>query len=460
MSNGQILIKLLRLADEECIDLRTVNKYPNKNIFETKQNLIQALTSAKGLIKLVGINDNAFTEKNPYLILSVLTQLMRVISVKSIDLRNCEELYRLLLPGESIEDLMKLKPEDILIRWVNYHLEKAGQEKRIKNLGNDIADGTAMTYVLNQLDKDCTLAPLSGADNIEKASLMVAESKKIGVQDVASGKDIAKGNPKVNTIFVAEVFNTRHGLEELNQEEKEEVAKFCCDYDDIEGSREERAYRLWVNSLGIDGVFVNNLYEEARDGDILCKVCDRIKPGSVDWSKYCKKTKLNHFEQTQNCEVAFEACKKVGAKTIGLGAQDILEGNKKNMLAIIWQLVRVHYLQLLGSKTEKDILNWANGQVKSQGGNEVTGYRDAGLASGRYLIQLCASFDADIVDWEYVKPGENDEEKEGNAKYAISLARKFGAVIFMVWDDVVKVNGKMMLIFMSSLYDIYLQKEQ
>lgn len=36
MSNGQILIKLLRLADEESIDLRTINKYPNKNIFETK----------------------------------------------------------------------------------------------------------------------------------------------------------------------------------------------------------------------------------------------------------------------------------------------------------------------------------------------------------------------------------------------------------------------------------------
>jgi len=44
---------------------------------------------------------------------------------------------------------MKLKPEDILIRWVNYHLAKAGQEKRIKNLGKDLADGSAMTYVLN-----------------------------------------------------------------------------------------------------------------------------------------------------------------------------------------------------------------------------------------------------------------------------------------------------------------------
>lgn len=200
---------------------------------------------------------------------------------------------------------------------------------------------------------------MSGADNDEKCEGMVAESRKIDVADVASGKDIAKGNSKVNTIFVAEVFNTRHGLEELNEVEKAEVDKFCCDYDDIEGSREERAFRLWINSLGIEGVFVNNLYEEARDGEILCKVCDRIKPGSVDWKAYEKNPK-NFLHKNNNCGVAFDACKNVGAKTIGIAAKDIVDGHKKNILAIVWQLVRFHYMQLLGSKTEKDILAWAN----------------------------------------------------------------------------------------------------
>jgi len=52
-----------------------------------------------------------------------------------------------------MNDFLKLKPEDILIRWVNHHLKEAGQEQRITNLGKDIADSTAMTYVLNQLDK-------------------------------------------------------------------------------------------------------------------------------------------------------------------------------------------------------------------------------------------------------------------------------------------------------------------
>jgi len=43
-----------------------------------------------------------------------------------ITLENCPGLTALLLEGERIEDLMKLSPEAILLRWVNYHLERAG----------------------------------------------------------------------------------------------------------------------------------------------------------------------------------------------------------------------------------------------------------------------------------------------------------------------------------------------
>lgn len=35
-------------------------------------------------------------------------------------------------------DLMKLSPESILLRWVNYHLERAGVPRRITNFTSDI----------------------------------------------------------------------------------------------------------------------------------------------------------------------------------------------------------------------------------------------------------------------------------------------------------------------------------
>ena len=50
------------------------------------------------------------------------------------------ELVALLEDNETVTDLMKLDPETKLIRWVNWHLKNAGQERRIQNLGPDISD--------------------------------------------------------------------------------------------------------------------------------------------------------------------------------------------------------------------------------------------------------------------------------------------------------------------------------
>lgn len=56
--------------------------------------------------------------------------------------------------------------------------------------------------------------------------------------------------------------------------------------------------------------------------------------------------------------------------------------------------------------------------------------------------------------------GETDEEKENNAKYILSIARKLGAVIFSVWEDITKVNPKMILVLVCSLYEIFQERKQ
>ena len=58
--------------------------------------------------------------------LGILWQLVRILSMKTITLAECPEIYRLLNDGEELSDLQKLKAEDILIRWLNFHLRAAG----------------------------------------------------------------------------------------------------------------------------------------------------------------------------------------------------------------------------------------------------------------------------------------------------------------------------------------------
>ena len=111
---------------------------------------------------------------------------------------------------------------------------------------------------------------------------MITNSQAIGVPQIVGPGHITAANVKINTLFVAYIFNTKHGLEELTEEEYAAAAMID---DDIEGTREERAFRLWINSLNLEGVYIDNLFDECRDGVILCKVVDKIWEGTIDWKK-------------------------------------------------------------------------------------------------------------------------------------------------------------------------------
>ena len=114
--------------------------------------------------------------------------------------------------------------------------------------------------------------------------------------------------------------------------------------------------------------------------------------------------------------------------------------------------MRTHYMRIIGNKTDQDLLAWVNQVVQPE--TPIAKFSDAAFADGKILIKMCGSIEPRIINWDLVTAGETDEDKELNAKYAISIARKLGAIIFMVWDDIPKLNSKMILIFICSLYDL------
>merc|ERR1712228_1066039 len=91
--------------------------------------------------------------------------------------------------------------------------------------------------------------PLKWNDDNKRANQVIANAQKIGCKPFLTSKDIVAGNDKLNMAFVAQLFNTCPGLKEVNVEEQKELAGLL---DDDEGdSREERAFRMWMNSLGL-----------------------------------------------------------------------------------------------------------------------------------------------------------------------------------------------------------------
>ena len=115
----------------------------------------------------------------------------------------------------------------------------------------------------------------------------------------------------------------------------------------------------------------------------------------------------------------------------------------------------MHYLKLIGGKTEKDLIAWANERVGDKAA-PIKSLRDKdNLSSGKFWIELISTIESRGVDEELVTAGETEDDQKMNAKYAISLARSIGAVVFMVWEDMVDgKKEKQNLIFISTLYEL------
>jgi len=94
---------------------------------------------------------------------------------------------------------------------------------------------------------------------------------------------------------------------------------------------------MWVNSLGVDGVYINNLFEDVKDGLVLLKVLDKMEPGTVDWKKVEKNT--NHIiKKVSNNNLVCDIGKsdKFKLNLVQTSGKDIAAGNKKLILGYLW----------------------------------------------------------------------------------------------------------------------------
>ena len=65
---------------------------------------------------------------------------------------------------------------------------------------------------------------------------------------------------------------------------------------------------------------------------------DFVEPGRVDWKRVNKPKKdkpLIRFKRGENCKYAVQLGKDLGFSLVGIGGNDILDGNKKLILGTI-----------------------------------------------------------------------------------------------------------------------------
>ncbi|EPB83781.1 fimbrin [Mucor circinelloides 1006PhL] len=456
--DGLILCKLINDAVPDTIDERVLNAGKKINNFQMVENNNIVINSAKAIgCSVVNVGSTDIMEGREHLILGLIWQIIKRGLLSKIDIKQHPELYRLLEDDETLEDFLKLPPDQILLRWFNYHLKAAGWERRVKNFSKDVSDGENYTVLLNQLKPEsCSRAPLQERDLIRRAEMILDNAEKINCRKYLTPTALVAGNPKLNLAFVAHLFNTHPGLEPLTEEEAPEIEDF-----DAEGEREARMFTLWLNSLNVDpGVY--NLFEDLQDGLVLLQAFDKVVPGIVNWRMVGKKQPLSRFKQIENCNYAVALGQELRFSLVGIQGADIVDGQRTLTLGLTWQLMReniVHTLQSLTkggrSVTDQDLVRWAN-ETAQRGGKQskMNSFKDSGLSTGIFFLDVLNGIKPGYVDYSLVTSGRTEEDAFNNAKLAISIARKLGATIFLVPEDIVEVRAKMNLTFIGSLMQV------
>lgn len=459
--DGVLLCKLINVAVPGTIDERAINTKKVLNPWERNENHTLCLNSATAIgCTVVNIGTQDLIEGRPHLLLGLISQIIKIQLLADLNLKKTPQLVELVDDSKDVEELLGLPPEKVLLKWMNFHLKKAGYEKQVTNFSSDVKDGEAYAFLLNTLAPEHSgPAALDTKDPTERANMVLAHAEKLDCKRYLTPKDIVEGSPNLNLAFVAQIFQHRNGL--TVDTKKMSFAEMMTD--DAQTSREERCFRLWINSLGI-ATYVNNVFEDIRNGWVLLEVLDKVSPESVNWKQASKPPIKMPFRKVENCNQVVKIGKQLNFSLVNVAGNDIVQGNKKLILAFLWQLMRFTMLQLLknlrshsqGKKgkeiTDTDILNWANNKVKKAGRtSQMESFRDKNLSNGIFFLELLSAVEPRVVNWSVVTKGETEEDKKLNATYIISVARKLGCSIFLLPEEIIEVNQKMILILTASI---------
>lgn len=455
IKDGILLCKIINFSCPDTIDERAINKR-NLTLYTKHENLTLALNSAQAIgCNIVNIDAHDLAKGKPHLVLGLLWQIIRIGIFNQINLEHCPGLVNLV--GGDIDDLMKLSPESILLRWVNHHLQQAGSNRRINNFTKDISDSEIYTLLLFQIapkQADITTEALYIRDLLQRAEIMLQQADKLGCRSFITPKDVVGGIYKLNVAFLANLFNKYPALDIPEEPIKIET---------IEETRAEKTWRNWMNSLGVSP-FVNRLYNDIADGLVIIQLFDIIKPGVVNWPRVHKQfSRLKGFmERLENCNYSVELGKTLNFSLVGVAGQDIVECNKTLVSALIWQLMRAYTLSILSHLAARDgngkpvdeakIVEWVNGKLEAANkSSRIRGFNDASISTAIPVIDLVDAIKAGSISYEQVLPGDGPEEKLANSKYAISMARKIGAKVYALPEDIAELKPKMVMTVFACL---------
>jgi plastin-1 len=485
-ASGVVLCKLINWARPGTIDERAINFVDSSDRTRSQQNHMLCLNSASAIgCKVFHINAEDLTSEAPRNALVDLGwEIIRVGCLFRVSLAHHPEIMSL-FPGKPADTVSLKSPEKILLKWIR----QISKVDSVANFGKDLTNCSTLVSLVSELFPEAAelkdLA-LQTPDPPRRAAAFLESLTRVAPDLFSSfveSSDILKGIDNIIVVFLSVLFNYRTGLAAASPSSSTPIqtANATANFmsvpsaessqiavPDAEGTREERAFCAWINSLRLN-TFVTNLHSDVHDGVVLNQVLDKIAPGQVPWSKVAQ-TPKNRFAKIENGNIVIGVGKKLGFSLVGIDGSNFVERNRKLILALVWQACKHHLVSILPKMNGKIVdeaylCSWASDLVshkatKRPGSvDHIGSLKDPALANGVFLLQLLDAVEPGIVDSKFIADGNTSEEKMENAKYIISLARKMGCFVFCVFEDIIEGKSNMIFTILASLLKYYKDKQ-
>eukprot|EP01012_Entosiphon_sulcatum_P005067 TRINITY_DN1214_c0_g1_i1.p1 TRINITY_DN1214_c0_g1~~TRINITY_DN1214_c0_g1_i1.p1 ORF type:complete len:626 (-),score=135.76 TRINITY_DN1214_c0_g1_i1:96-1973(-) len=175
--------------------------------------------------------------------------------------------------------------------------------------------------------------------------------------------------------------------------------------------KQANTFTRWINSQFMkahDPFRINNIAEDLQTGIALIKLMKAISP-DLKLPAYNANPKMRPHK-LDNLSQAFDMIKRANVKVIGVGQNDVLDGNTKLILGLIWTIV--YAVQIGGIKGEdsknsgkEGLLLWIQKATKGYEGLQVKNFTTS-WKDGLCLAALIHHYRPDLVDFETIRGKE------------------------------------------------------
>ena len=166
---------------------------------------------------------------------------------------------------------------------------------------------------------------------------------------------------------------------------------------------QKTTFTNWANRV-LGGLYkLTDIETDFNDGLILIMLFEQLRKMKMT-VKYNQQPK-SEIHKIENCENALNFIKEDDVKLVNIGAKDIVDGNLRLILGLLWTLIQKYQIGKDGQNaTRKGLIDWVNEHLTEMKVNDFS----QSWSDGTVLCNLTNTIRPGTVDVEH------EEMKKGN----------------------------------------------